>query len=94
MSPLDERKTRIYNLLQNLFFQQWFKLENKIFFLLSFCYQMKKKCTSMRLTLSLACCPMERPTCFFLAQDFYFLHNWINELENEKYLIKIKKFRI
>ncbi len=25
---------------------------------------------------------------------FVFLHNWINELENEKYLIKIKKFKI
>jgi hypothetical protein len=24
----------------------------------------------VKLTLSLACCPMERPTCSFLAQDF------------------------
>ncbi len=53
-------------------FQQWFKMKNITFFLLSFCYQMKKNSiiTSAKLTLSFVCCPMERPTCSFLAQDF------------------------
>jgi hypothetical protein len=53
-------------------FQQWFKMKNTTLFLLSFCYQRKKNSiiTSAKLILSLACCPMERPTCSFLAQDF------------------------
>ncbi len=53
-------------------FQPCFKMDNIIFSLLSLCYQMKNFSilTSVKLTLSLASHPMERPTCSSLAQDY------------------------
>jgi CRISPR/Cas system endoribonuclease Cas6 (RAMP superfamily) len=91
VSPPNEKQTRIYNLIQNVDFSTMVQNEEYIF-LYTFMLLSNEKifyyhgCKGYFVTCML---PYGETNLLFSSPRFCFLRNWINGLENEKYLTTI-----